>query len=190
MTNGIILGYVTALNNSIAHRHIAFLVTGSCEGFVDVRWGIPDTGVPELEITETVEPRKTLRSGTVILQSSPTLSHTLTADAIQIEQNIPAFQQFRSSWATEFLVRESFCSKKAHPNSYRNRRRTRILQQRQRDLQADDDNNDDSMDVDSADANNSDGDRDGNEDDNDGTGPAEGDDSASENADDDGMLED
>ena len=44
------------------------------------------------------------------------------------------------------------------------------------------------MDVDSADANNGDGDHDENEDNNDGL--AEGDDSASENVDDVGMLED
>ena len=66
MTNGITIGYVTALNNSVAHHNIAFLAMGSGEGFVDQRWGIPDTGVPDLEITEAVKSQKTLRSGMTV----------------------------------------------------------------------------------------------------------------------------
>jgi len=58
----------------------------------------------------------------------------------QIERAFPVFEKFRSSWATEFLVRESFCAKKAHirsklnPLSYRSKIKSRIVQKRRQSL--------------------------------------------------------
>jgi hypothetical protein len=73
----------------------------------------------------------------VRLQMHPLITFS-RHDPSQIEETIPALKQFRGSWATAFLVKEAFASRKAHisskkrENSYRKRRQRERLEQIQR----------------------------------------------------------